>query len=56
MGGVGEDVFGETYAGRIARPDHDNKYLLTKMLREYIQWHEKNARFYDGYNYDKNKL
>ncbi len=56
IGGVGEDVFGETYAGRIARPDHDNKYLLTKMLREYIQWHEKNARFYDGYNYDKNKL
>ena len=35
-GGVGEDIFGETYAGRIASQDHDNKYLLTKMLREYI--------------------
>ena len=55
-GGVGEDIFGETYIGRIARQDHDNKYLLTKMLREYIKWHEKNARFYDNYDYDKKKL
>ncbi len=56
LGGVGEDIFGETYAARIARPDPENKYLLTKMLREYIQWHEKNARFYDGYEADKKKL
>ena len=55
-GGVGEDVFGETYAGRIARQDHDNKYLLIKMLREYIQWHEKNGRFYDEYSSDRTKL
>ena len=26
------------------------------MLREYIQWHEKNHRFYEGYEYDKSKL
>ena len=36
VGGVGEDIFGETYIGRIARQDNDNKYLLIKMLREYI--------------------
>lgn len=56
LGGVGEDIFGETYAGRIARQDPENKYLLIKMLREYIQWHEQNGRFYDGYQQDKNKL
>lgn len=36
IGGVGEDIFGESYAARIARPDPTNKYLLMKMLREYI--------------------
>lgn len=46
LGGMGEDIFGETYAARIARPDPENKYLLIKMLRNYIQWHETNARFY----------
>jgi hypothetical protein len=30
LGGVGEDVFGETFAGRIARPDPVNKHLLFK--------------------------
>ncbi len=40
IGGVGEDIFGETFAARIARQDDVNKYLLMKMLREYIQWHE----------------
>ena len=56
LGGVGEDIFGETYAARIARSDPENKYLLIKMLREYIQWHESNHRFYDGYESDKRKL
>jgi hypothetical protein len=55
-GGVGEEIFGETYIGRIARQDYDNKYLLTKMHREYIKWHEKNASFYDNYDYEKKKL
>ena len=36
LGGVGEDIFGETYAARIIRPDPENKYLLMKMLRNYI--------------------
>ena len=27
-----------------------------KMMREYIQWHEKNHHFYDGYEYDRTKL
>ena len=48
-GGFGEDIFGETYAARIAKRDEPNKYLLMKMLREYIQWHEKNGKFYEGY-------
>lgn len=55
-GGVGADIFGETYTGRINQYDHNNKYLLIKMMREYIQWHEQNHRFYDGYDYDKKKL
>ena len=25
------------------------------MLREYIMWHEKNAGFYDNYDYEKKK-
>lgn len=56
LGGVGEDIFGETYTARIVRPDPENKYLLMKMLRNYIQWHEVNARFYQGYDSDKQKL
>ena len=56
LGGVGEDVFGETYTARIARRDPENKYLLIKMLRDYIKWHESNGRFYDNYNSDKTKL
>ena len=56
LGGAGEDIFGETYTARIARQDTNNKYLLMKMLREYIQWHEKNHKFYDDYESDKTKL
>jgi len=56
LGGVGEDIFGETYTARIARQDHENKYLLIKMLRNYIQWHETNGRFYEGYDSDKSHL
>lgn len=48
-GGFGEDIFGETYSARIAIPDESNKYLLMQMLRDYINWHEKNGRFYDNY-------
>ena len=56
LGGVGEDVFGETFAGQIVRPDPLNKYLLLSQLKEYIRWQEKNGRFHDGYEYDKKKL
>ena len=56
LGGVGEDIFGETYTARIAKRDPENKYLLIKMLREYITWHETNARFHEKYNSDKSKL
>ena len=38
LGGVGEDIFGETYTARIARRDPNNKFLLMKMLGEYIRW------------------
>jgi hypothetical protein len=30
LGGVGEDIFGETFSGRIMRQDPVNKYLLLK--------------------------
>ena len=56
LGGVGEDIFGESYTGRIARKDPTNKYLLLKQLQEYVRWHEQNGRFYDEYSYDKKKL
>ena len=55
-GGIGEDIFGETYTARIAMRDDNNKFLLMKMMREYREWHEKNHRFYEGYDYDKKKL
>ena len=53
LGGVGEDIFGETYTARIAKKDNENKYLLIKMVRDYIRWHETNHRFYEGYDSDK---
>ena len=56
IGGVGEDIFGETYTARIARVDEVNKHLLMKMLKEYVQWHEKNGRFHDEYEADKKKV
>ncbi len=56
LGGVGEDIFGETYAGRIARTDESNKYMFIKLLQEYRIWHEKNGRFYDNYERDKKRL
>ena len=56
LGGVGEDIFGETFTARIAVADPSNRYLLMKFMREYVQWHEKNAKFYDGYESEKKKL
>ena len=56
LGGVGEDIFGESYRAQIARQDPVNKHLLMKFLREYIHWHETNGKFYDGYQHDKRKL
>ena len=55
-GGFGEDIFGETFTARIAIQDPENKFMLMKMLREYVNWHETNHRFYDGYDHDKKKL
>ncbi|CDW86813.1 UNKNOWN [Stylonychia lemnae] len=52
----GEDIFGETYAGRQAHADENNKTLLFTMLRDYIKWHETHHRFYPGYEQDKQKL
>jgi hypothetical protein len=56
LGGVGEDIFGETYTARIAMKDPTNKFLLMKMLKEYITWHENNHHFYKDYESDKRKL
>ena len=49
LGGAGEDIFGDTNAGRVKKLDEGNKYLLLNMLKEYRIWHEKNGRFHDTY-------
>lgn len=56
LGGVGEDIFGETYAARIAKQDPENKYLTLKLVGEYINWHKTNHRFYDNYESDMKKM
>ena len=56
LGGLGEDIFGETYAARIAKQDQSNKFLLMKFLREYIQWQETNHHFHPTYKQDKQRL
>ena len=33
--------------------DPTNQFLFGQMMREYLQWHEANNRFYDGYEADK---
>ena len=56
LGGVGSDVFGEHQVARNLVNDKVNDYLLNKYLIEYVQWHKENARFYDGFDSDCNRL
>ena len=55
MGGIGSDVFGEPNAARNEHKDSVNDFLRTKYLKEYLQWHKTNARFYDGFDSDLTK-
>ena len=52
LGGIGSDVFGEHTTARNLRQDIVNDYLRNKYLREYLNWHRSNARFYDGFESD----
>ena len=52
MGGIGSDVFGEHTTGRNFRQDSVNDFLRDKYLREYLNWHRANARFYEGFESD----
>ncbi len=56
IGGLAEDVFGEANIGQIQKRDKTNSVLLKMQLKEYIKWHEVNAKFYEGYFADKRAL
>ena len=55
-GAFGVDNFGDPASGRPILPDDLNKYMFNTMLKEYIQWHEENHRFYPAYAQDKTTL
>ena len=52
MGGVGSDIFGETFTARNLNQDLVNDYLLKKYFREYIEWQRTNHRFHDNFESD----
>ena len=52
LGGIGSDIFGEHNAARIDQPDRINDFLRNKYLREYLDWHRANHRFYDAFEGD----
>ena len=55
LGGIGSDVFGEHNVARNAQSDLSNDFLRNKYLKEYINWHRTNARFYDNFESDLSK-
>ena len=38
FGGMGSDIFGETFTGQMEVNDPVNDYLRNKYLREYMHW------------------
>ena len=52
LGGIGSDVFGEHNVARNLQQDHVNDFLRNKYLKDYLNWHRENARFYDGFESD----
>ena len=52
----GEEIFGEVDRAQITRVDPVNKQLFITMMKDYLQYHEKNFRFYDDYEADKASL
>ena len=52
LGGIGSDVFGEQNAARNTFYDPTNDFLRDKYLKEYINWHRANHRFYDNFESD----
>ena len=55
LGGVGSDIFGETYTARVLIQDHVNDFLLRKYMREYCDWQRENHRFHDNFESDRFK-
>ena len=52
LGGVGSDIFGETYTARVLVQDSVNDFLVRKYFREYIDWQRENHRFHDSFESD----
>ena len=54
LGGIGSDVFGEQNVARTDQSlwDPTNDFLRNKYLKEYINWHRQNHRFYDNFESD----
>ncbi len=54
--GIAADVFGEYATGRQVNHDKENDFLMSKFLVDYLAWHKKNLRLYDGFEADCGKL
>ena len=49
----GIDVYGDPRSNRPKFNDHLNSYMFNNMIKEYVNWHETNHRFYDNFKKDK---
>jgi len=52
LGGVGSDIFGEEGTARVVPYDRANDSQRTKLLLDYLIYHKKNFKFYDGFEND----
>ena len=50
--GHGGDLFGDIQSGRGPRYDYDNDTQLNECLIDYLDWHRKELKFYDGFESD----
>ena len=48
LGGMGSDIYGETWTAQVERSDPVNDYLSRKLLREYIKYQLANKGLYEG--------
>ena len=52
LGGVGSDIFGEEGTARVVPYDRANDSQRTKLLLDYLIYHKRNSKFYEGFEND----